>query len=86
MKVDTIQLEEGDVLMIHYYIGSIPSADVDKHCKRVLDAIGKVFVVPVLLLPQREKVGERELEFTIIKTPSVITRSNLKKVAKSKQW
>lgn len=85
MKVDTIQLEEGDVLMIHYYVGSIPSMDVDKHCKKVLDSIGKVFGVPVLILPQREKIGERELEFTIIKTPPVITRTLLKKVAKSKQ-
>jgi hypothetical protein len=85
MIPDYIELEEGDVLMIHYYIGSIPSVDVDKHCKRVLDAIGKVFGVPVLILPQREKVGERELEFTVIKTPSIITRSDLKKVAKSMQ-
>lgn len=65
MKINYIELEDGDSVIVSHNIGEIPSVDVDSYCTPIVDALSQVFGKGrVILLPVR--TGET-WEFTVVK-------------------
>ena len=55
MKLDIIQLEENDSILIHLNIGNMPPVDIDGHVKRVFENLEGIFGnCPIAIIPVRE--------------------------------
>ena len=67
MKIDTITIEENDVVMIHHCIGNIPPEEVDKYMKKIMKELDGIFGTKKLaVFPVREGPT---WDFTVIKRP-----------------
>lgn len=69
MKIDIMEIKEGDVVMIQHCIDSRPSDEIDKYCKKYLPKLSSLFGKGrVALFPVREGPP---WDFTIIRKPFV---------------
>lgn len=65
MKIDVVEIQEDDIVMIHYSIGDLPPDAVDKHIDGLMDKLVTIFGKDqVALFPTRD---ENIWDFTIIR-------------------
>ncbi len=77
MKIEVVEIQDGDNVMIKMDIGNIPSKDVDAYVKPHLPKLRETFGCPIAVLPVRNEGWD----FTIIRNPHRRPKSKLKKVA-----
>lgn len=75
MKIDIVEIQEGDDVIIRMDIGNLDKKDVDKYVLRHIPKLKKIFGCPITVLPVRNGGWD----FTIVRN------TKRKKVATNKK-
>ena len=53
MKIEFLEIEDTDEVMIFQNIGNVPAYDVDKYCEKYIELLKPIFKCPIALFPIR---------------------------------
>jgi hypothetical protein len=78
MNINTINIEENDVVMATINVGNIPPNEIDNYIKKPMEVLNEAFGCTVFGIPVREGGWD----FTIIKKPIIIKKSKVSNKSK----